>query len=73
MKRFGLIGAGLLSILLSSPALTSDGALRIRLPRTPWPAARQAASDSQPLTAQASFRRWQQGQPSHWRAFLLHP
>jgi hypothetical protein len=70
MKRFGLVCAGLLSVVFSGSAISLDA---LRASCAAQPAAQAASPDDSTLTSEVSFRRWQQGQPTHWRAYLLKP
>jgi hypothetical protein len=73
MKRWGLILATCLSLLLSGFVLAHPGWLQARPHRTTLArsleiGARASASDK--LASEAGWR-WRQCQPNHWRACML--
>lgn len=73
MKRQRLFLATLLTLLITFCTLTSAGWLTARHERSNLPAARNDHSSKsvQDPFASPSALRWRQGQPNHWRAFLL--
>jgi hypothetical protein len=66
MRRFGLILASALTVIVTCAALGYCG----------WFSARAAhSSASRPTDPynNTAMARWRHNQPSHWRAFLLQP
>jgi hypothetical protein len=73
MKRHRLFLATLLTLLITFCTLTRAGWLTARHEHSRLPPTRNAPSSHNvhdPL-ASPSALRWRQGQPNHWRAFLL--